>query len=143
MVVPASMDRPTVDNVIEEIIRQEWYKNQIVDRRVFDEKEGTIGMDRYRGTTLCLILSPPTATLDPPLSTTIMKALQDSRKITSLYSHQAAAIDAISKGKNVIVSTSTASGKSVIYQVPSSFDFLLLLHIKYTHRHADTGFKIP
>jgi replicative superfamily II helicase len=44
-------------------------------------------------------------------------ALQGSRKITSLYSHQAAAIDAIARGKNVIVSTSTASGKSVIYQV--------------------------
>jgi DEAD/DEAH box helicase domain-containing protein len=58
------------------------------------------------------------AALDPPLSETIKKALHDSRKITSLYSHQAAAIDGIAQGKNVIVSTSTASGKSIIYQVP-------------------------
>jgi DEAD/DEAH box helicase domain-containing protein len=47
MIVPTSMDRPSIDSVIEEIMQQEWYKNQIVDRRVFDEKEGTIGMN-YR-----------------------------------------------------------------------------------------------
>lgn len=65
-----------------------------------------------------------TATPNPSLSPTIVKALHDSRKIISLYSHQAAAIDAIAQGKNVIVSTSTASGKSVIYQVPTLFNFL-------------------
>lgn len=52
-----------------------------------------------------------------PISDIIMQALRDSRKILSFYTHQAAAIDAIREGKNVIVSTSTASGKSVIYQV--------------------------
>jgi DEAD/DEAH box helicase domain-containing protein len=45
MIVPASLDRPSIDTVIEEITQQEWYNDQIVDRRVFDEKEGTIGMD--------------------------------------------------------------------------------------------------
>lgn len=48
MIVPASLDRPSIDTVIEEITQQEWYKDQIVDRRVFDEKEGTIGMDHQR-----------------------------------------------------------------------------------------------
>ena len=57
------------------------------------------------------------ATLNPPLSDSIIQALRNSRKITSLYTHQVAAINALSQGKNVIVSTSTASGKSVIYQV--------------------------
>lgn len=52
-----------------------------------------------------------------PISHTITRALRDSRKISTFYTHQAAAIDAIREGKNVIVSTSTASGKSVIYQV--------------------------
>lgn len=56
--------------------------------------------------------------LDEPLSPTIQVALKDSRNISSLYSHQVTAINAIGHGKNVIVSTSTASGKSVIYQVP-------------------------
>jgi DEAD/DEAH box helicase domain-containing protein len=55
--------------------------------------------------------------LDEPLSATIQQALKNSRNITSLYSHQAVAIGALNSGKNVIISTSTASGKSVIYQV--------------------------
>jgi DEAD/DEAH box helicase domain-containing protein len=49
MIVPASMDRPSIDSVIKEIMQQEWYKDQIIDRRVFDEKEGTIGMSRQWG----------------------------------------------------------------------------------------------
>ena len=57
------------------------------------------------------------ALLDSPLSETIEQALRDARKICSLYTHQVAAINALARGKNVIVSTSTASGKSVIYQV--------------------------
>ncbi len=130
MIVPASMDRPTIDNVIEEIMQQKWYKNQIIDRRVFDEKEGTVGTNHLWGK-FWQRLSNSTvliATLNPPLSETIVKALQDSRKITSLYSHQAAAIDAIAQGKNVIVSTSTASGKSVIYQVLTSFGYPYFLY---------------
>lgn len=55
--------------------------------------------------------------LDTDLSKTVTAALQSSRKISSLYAHQAASINALMQGKNVIVSTSTASGKSVIYQV--------------------------
>jgi hypothetical protein len=47
-------------------------------------------------------------------------ALRDARKITTLYTHQANAIAALSQGKDVIVSTSTASGKSVIYQARPS-----------------------
>ncbi|KAG8891410.1 hypothetical protein FRC00_013714, partial [Tulasnella sp. 408] len=38
--------------------------------------------------------------------------------VTKLYGHQAKAINALGEGKHVIVSTGTASGKSVIYQVP-------------------------
>ena len=55
--------------------------------------------------------------LSVPISDSIKGALLASRKISSFYTHQAAAIDAIREGKHVIVSTSTASGKSVIYQV--------------------------
>ncbi|KAL6309039.1 P-loop containing nucleoside triphosphate hydrolase protein [Sparassis latifolia] len=98
--VPEPEDRPEIASVLEEIQKQGWYKDQICDRRVFEEKEGQI------------------AVLEPPLSDSIRQALRDSRKITSLYTHQVAAISALSEGKSVIVSTSTASGKSVIYQVP-------------------------
>ena len=59
----------------------------------------------------------PLASFDPPLSETIMQALKEARKISSFYTHQVAAINALNNGKHVIVSTSTASGKSVIYQV--------------------------
>jgi superfamily II DNA/RNA helicase len=55
--------------------------------------------------------------LDDSLSDSVRQALKNSRRITRLYTHQAAAINAIARGKNVIVSTSTASGKSAIYQV--------------------------
>ncbi|KAH8117220.1 DEAD/H helicase [Phellopilus nigrolimitatus] len=100
LAVPASKERDTIDEIIEEIKLAEWYKEQIVDRRVFDAKEGRIG------------------NLAVPVSNNIMLALQSSRKISSFYTHQAAAINALLSGRNVIVSTSTASGKSVIYQVP-------------------------
>ncbi|KAI0336366.1 DEAD/H helicase [Cubamyces sp. BRFM 1775] len=98
--VPEPDSRPAIEEVIEEIERQDWYMEQITHRRISDAKRGQ------------------TATLDPPLSEAISQALRDSRKITSLYTHQVAAIHALRQGKNVIVSTSTASGKSVIYQVP-------------------------
>ncbi|CCM03863.1 uncharacterized protein FIBRA_06013 [Fibroporia radiculosa] len=98
--IPSSYDRPSVNAVIDEIMAQDWYSDQIVDRRTVDAKDGVIGC------------------LNSPLSNSIQQALCDARKITSLYTHQVAAINFLSRGKSVIVSTSTASGKSVIYQVP-------------------------
>ncbi|KAH9946253.1 P-loop containing nucleoside triphosphate hydrolase protein [Epithele typhae] len=102
--VPAPEERPSIDQVVEELLQQEWYRQQIAYQRTFDAKEGHI------------------ASLDPPLSDEIAQALRDSRKITSLYTHQVAAIQALSRSQHVIVSTSTASGKSVIYQVSLLFN---------------------
>ncbi|KAI6043047.1 P-loop containing nucleoside triphosphate hydrolase protein [Pisolithus marmoratus] len=96
--VPSPNDRPSVDQVIQEIQEQQWYTNQIVDRRTFPAR---------------------TAREVNPSLQSIRQALRDSRKITSFYTHQAAAINAVCDKKHVIVSTSTASGKSVIYQVPA------------------------
>jgi DEAD/DEAH box helicase domain-containing protein len=42
----------------------------------------------------------------------------DKRGIRQLYSHQAAAFDAIEAGKNVVVVTPTASGKTLCYNLP-------------------------
>ncbi|KAG6909832.1 hypothetical protein DXG01_015105 [Tephrocybe rancida] len=98
--VPDPSNRPCIDDIITEFGAQAWCKDRIIHRRTVGAKEAL------------------TATLEPPLSTPISQALLDSRKITSLYSHQVAAIQALAQGKHVIVSTSTASGKSVIYQVP-------------------------
>ncbi|ORX48826.1 DEAD-domain-containing protein [Hesseltinella vesiculosa] len=52
-----------------------------------------------------------------PLSPELLAVLEDNG-VHRFYLHQAMAIDAIRSKKHVIVSTSTASGKSLIYQVP-------------------------
>lgn len=41
-----------------------------------------------------------------------------SRNIHSFYTHQAAALDAIHNNENVVISTMTASGKSLCYTIP-------------------------
>ncbi|KAJ7632232.1 P-loop containing nucleoside triphosphate hydrolase protein [Roridomyces roridus] len=98
--IPSPTNRPSIDSVLSDITGEEWYAQHIVERRTIEAKVGQTG------------------TLDSPLSDTIANALQTSRSISSLYTHQTAALNAINAGKHVIVSTSTASGKSVIYQVP-------------------------
>jgi DEAD/DEAH box helicase domain-containing protein len=52
------------------------------------------------------------------LSTELTHALSAARGISRLYIHQAKAINDLWNKKHVIVSTSTASGKSLIYQLP-------------------------
>lgn len=54
-----------------------------------------------------------------PLSDELWDALYATKRINSVYAHQAQAINQLDKGKNVIVCTSTSSGKSLIYQVPA------------------------
>ncbi|KAF5386879.1 hypothetical protein D9615_001687 [Tricholomella constricta] len=98
--VPEPDSRSTIDAIIAELGEVSWCKDRIIDRRTFDAKEGR------------------TAMLEPPLSSSISQALIESRQISALYAHQVAAIHAIAEGRHVIVSTSTASGKSVIYQIP-------------------------
>ncbi|KAI0807176.1 P-loop containing nucleoside triphosphate hydrolase protein [Fomes fomentarius] len=98
--VPEPGNRPSIEAIVGEIEKMDWYKEQIAYKHVFEARDGQ------------------SAELDPPLSDAISLALRDSRKIKLLYTHQVAAISALSERKNVIVSTSTASGKSIIYQVP-------------------------
>ncbi|KAG8953362.1 hypothetical protein FRC03_011793, partial [Tulasnella sp. 419] len=98
--IPKPETRESIGDIITEMEFSEDYRQQIVGRRVFDAKEPAWGQ------------------LSQPLSDSIATALLNFRNIGSFYSHQAAAINAILGGKHVIVSTGTASGKSVIYQVP-------------------------
>lgn len=65
--------------------------------------------------------------LDNPLPEKLLNALSEHLGLTDedeviaplkLYSHQAEAINHLDLGYNVIVSTSTSSGKSMIYQIP-------------------------
>lgn len=100
LVVPDSASRPSIEEIVKEVMTQDWYQAQARVRRVFDPRE------------------PSLATLDPEPSQSIQEALLAARNINTFYSHQALAINAVYNGKSVIVSTSTASGKSVVYQVP-------------------------
>ncbi len=56
------------------------------------------------------------AGLDEPLPAGLQACLQ-KKGMSSFYSHQAAAINAARKGKNVMVATASASGKSLCYHV--------------------------
>ena len=58
------------------------------------------------------------AELAEPLSQAVSNAL-DRQGIRRLYSHQAEAIDRVRRGENVLVVTPTASGKSLIYILPT------------------------
>ncbi|MFC1947371.1 DEAD/DEAH box helicase [Chloroflexota bacterium] len=63
------------------------------------------------------------ADLDQPLSPALQARL-DKKWITSLYTHQAEAVNLARQGKNVMVATSSASGKSLCYNL-SVLDTLL------------------
>ncbi|KAF2423820.1 P-loop containing nucleoside triphosphate hydrolase protein [Tothia fuscella] len=102
--VPASIphERDTIPEIIAEIKTQEWYSGQIVPdgHRVFDPQPPIYGELNFE------------------LSQDLVNALYNTKGITQLYSHQAEAINNLYDGHNVIVSTSTSSGKSLIYQIP-------------------------
>lgn len=95
-------DRKGISEIITEIKEIEWYTGQIVPdgHRVFDPQEAIYG------------------DLDFQLSQDLVNALYNTKNITQLYAHQAEAINNLHKGHHVIVSTSTSSGKSLIYQIP-------------------------
>ena len=95
-------ERESIARIIADIKALEWYTGQIVPdgHRVFDPQQPIFGDLRFQ------------------LSQNLVNALYNSRGITQLYSHQAEAINNLYDGSNVIVSTSTSSGKSLIYQIP-------------------------
>ncbi|KAG4410965.1 hypothetical protein IFR04_015900 [Cadophora malorum] len=95
-------ERKMVAEIINELKESEWYTQQIVPdgHRVFDPQEAIYG------------------DLNFLLSQDLVNALYNTKNITQLYAHQAEAINNLHAGHHVIVSTSTSSGKSLIYQLP-------------------------
>jgi len=81
----------------------------------------------YRGQLVHLERLParPARPVEPPgdLPEVVLSRLQ-ARGVTTLWAHQAAAVALARAGRNVVVSTGTASGKSLCYQLPV-FDALL------------------
>jgi DEAD/DEAH box helicase domain-containing protein len=54
----------------------------------------------------------------PPRLTALVGDRLRARGVETLWSHQASAVDALRAGRNVVVATGTASGKSLCYQLP-------------------------
>lgn len=63
------------------------------------------------------IPSRPSETVPSEFPSAIRHAL-DQRKIFDLFTHQSAAVTAVSQNQNVVVATATASGKSLCYTIP-------------------------
>ncbi len=96
-------ERESIDSIIEELKAKADYKEQIVPggRKTIPARTAEYGE------------------LDYALSQEIVDALYQTRGIEKFFAHQAEALNALNEGKNVIVSTSTSSGKSLIYQIPT------------------------
>jgi DEAD/DEAH box helicase domain-containing protein len=60
---------------------------------------------------------PATGELDPPLPSALHGALK-ATGIDGLWQHQVSGIESVRAGRNVLITTPTASGKSLIFQVP-------------------------
>jgi DEAD/DEAH box helicase domain-containing protein len=95
-------ERKSITEILEDIKSLKWYTSQIVPdgHRVFDPQPPIYGHLNFQ------------------LSQNMVNALYNTRSIAQLYAHQAEAINHLHDGQNVIVSTSTSSGKSLIYQIP-------------------------
>ncbi|KAI1209866.1 P-loop containing nucleoside triphosphate hydrolase protein [Annulohypoxylon truncatum] len=102
--IPKSIpeERKSIPEIIQELKGNPWYTDQIVPdgHRVFEAQEPVFGE------------------LDFLLSQDMVNALYNAKGITQFYAHQAEAINNLQAGHHVVVSTSTSSGKSLIYQLP-------------------------
>ncbi|RPB03772.1 P-loop containing nucleoside triphosphate hydrolase protein [Choiromyces venosus 120613-1] len=95
-------ERKPIAEIIEEIKSLDLYRGQIVPngRRVIPPQDAVFGDLKFL------------------LSQALVNAIYTAHNVTRLYAHQVEAINNLYDGHNVIVSTSTSSGKSLIYQIP-------------------------
>lgn len=95
-------ERKSIPEIVEELKQSSWYTGQIVPdgHRVFDAVEPSYG------------------DLSFLLSQDLVNALYNAKGITQFFAHQAEAINSLHDNHHVVVSTSTSSGKSLIYQLP-------------------------
>ncbi|CAG9938492.1 unnamed protein product [Clonostachys rosea f. rosea IK726] len=113
-------ERKRIPEILEELKQSSWYTGQIVPdgHRVFEEQEPVYG------------------DLNFLLSQDLVNALYNTKGITKFYAHQAEALNSLSDGHNVVVSTSTSSGKSLIYQLP-------IIHALERDPHARAMYIFP
>lgn len=95
-------ERKSVPEIVRELKDSPWYAGQIVPdgHRVFEAQEPIYG------------------DLNFLLSQDLVNALYNAKGITQFFAHQAEAINNLHDRRHVVVSTSTSSGKSLIYQLP-------------------------
>ncbi|TWU75563.1 hypothetical protein ED733_006305 [Metarhizium rileyi] len=95
-------ERKSIPEIVQELKESSWYRGQIVPdgHRVFEPQEAIYG------------------DLDFLLTQDLVNALYNAKGITHFYAHQAEALNSLHAGRSVVVSTSTSSGKSLIYQLP-------------------------
>lgn len=84
---------------LHQLVSEPGYRGQIVHTRTLEPREAVYGEPSM------------------PLHESCSEYLR-SAGIERLYRHQAEAIDAIRAGKDVLIATGTASGKSLCYQIP-------------------------
>jgi DEAD/DEAH box helicase domain-containing protein len=97
-----SPEEAQIDNFIEHLKSSTDYRNQIVPG-------GEMSIPRKE---------PVYSTLIHELSEEVQAVLK-YRGIEKLYCHQVDAFNALEEGKDVIITTSTSSGKSLVYQLPA------------------------
>ncbi len=88
-----------MNEIIERLKKYKWYRGQIVHTKVFPVKSGEYGE------------------LLPSLSLSLQKYLSFKR-INKLFSHQSKSIEKIREGINLIITTGTASGKTLAFNLP-------------------------
>jgi len=106
-----------IDEVIESWKRSRAISSCITTIRTFEKREG-----EYR---------PFPNTLHP-----VLRDVLRSEGIERLYSHQAQAIEAIQAGRDVVIVTPTASGKTLSYNLP-------VLHAKLTTPFSKAFYLFP
>ncbi|KAH7137114.1 hypothetical protein B0J13DRAFT_448863 [Dactylonectria estremocensis] len=102
--IPESIpkERKSIPEIVQELKDSPWYTGQVVPdgHRVFEPQEAIFGDLQFL------------------LSQDLVNALYNAKGITQFFAHQSEALNSLYEGKNVVVSTSTSSGKSLIYQLP-------------------------
>ncbi|MBW1892168.1 MAG: DEAD/DEAH box helicase [Deltaproteobacteria bacterium] len=91
--------KPDIKEYIESLINSKRMSHQVAYHKVIDGHEGAI------------------ADTQKPLPEDVLNIIHQTGG-DGLYRHQAEAIDLIRSGKNVVVATPTASGKTLIYNLP-------------------------
>ena len=99
-------ERKTIPEIVQELKDSPWYTGQVVPdgHRVFEPQDSIYG------------------DLNFLLSQNLVNALYNTKGITQFYAHQTEALNGLHEGLNVVVATSTSSGKSLIYQLPVLYE---------------------